>query len=463
VLNQITRILKRIAQFSGIDRAIFYTVVGKGFQILAGPITLILIAHYLSPAEQGFYYTFTSVVNLQIFFELGMSFVILQFASHEKAALNWENGRKLEGDSIAKERLASLLRLSIKWYGIIAILAITILTPVGISFLSSNKAAIDVSWQLPWILVVISSGGMLFLSPLLSFLEGCGLVAEIAYMRVAQAVLSSFFLWAALIFNTNLFAAAAPNLIGFIWIGSWLYRKYRYLFVDLLDHRKYQPGIERKVKSISWRHEIFPLQWRIALSWLSGYFIFSLFTPILFMFHGPVVAGKMGMSLSLSSAITGLALSWISTKSSPFGSLIAAKKYNELDRLFFPALWQSTGVAILGGTVLCGIVFVLDYIHHPFSSRVVDLLPLALLSLSSICNVYISGLAIYLRAHKKEPFLSVSIIGGILTGISTYFLGRDYGIIGMSTGYCLLNLTFGVISGTWIFISKRKQWHSSRV
>jgi O-antigen/teichoic acid export membrane protein len=120
-------------------------------------------------------------------------------------------------------------------------------------------------------------------------------------------------------------------------------------------------------------------------------------------------------------------------------------------------------VAILGGVVLCGIVFVLQYIHHPFSSRVVDLLSLVLLSVANICNVYISGLAIYLRAHKKEPFLLVSIIGGILTGISTYFIGRDYGIIGMSTGYCLLNLTFGVTSGTWIFISKRKQWHSSRV
>lgn len=33
---------------------------------------------------------------------------------------------------------------------------------------------------------------------------------------------------------------------------------------------------------VSWKTEIWPLQWRIALSWLSGYFIFQLFTPILF-------------------------------------------------------------------------------------------------------------------------------------------------------------------------------------
>lgn len=460
MLNQITNHLKKIAKFLGIDSAIFHVILGKVFQILSGPITLVIVAHYLSPAEQGFYYTFSSVVNLQIFFELGLAFVILQFASHEKASLTWSNSRILEGDVIAKERLASLLRLTIKWYSIIAILAVVILIPVGISFFNSNKLDIDVPWQLPWILVVFSSGAMLFLSPLVSFLEGCGLVAEIAYMRVSQGLISSFCLWLALILNTHLFSAAIPSLVGTVWIGSWLYRKYRYLFIDLLSHKKQLVESGEGIQGISWRREIFPLQWKIALSWLSGYFILSLFTPVLFKFHGPVIAGKMGMSLSLINSITGLAVSWISTKSSLFGNLIAAKKYDELDRLFFPALWQSTGVAILGGTVLCGIVFVLDYIHHPFSSRVVDLLPLALLSLSSICNVYIYGLSIYLRAHKKEPFLSVSIIGGFLTGISTYFLGRDYGIIGMSTGYCLLNLTFGVISGTWIFINKRRDWHS---
>lgn len=460
IKNSVINQLIKIGKFCGIDRAILYTIIGRGFQVLAGPITLILIANYLSPAEQGFYYTFNSVVNLQIFFELGLSFVILQFASHEKAALTWKNSQVLEGNLIAKERLASLLRLAIKWYGIIAVLMIIFLIPAGISFLGNNKSSIDTPWQLPWVLVVISAGIMLFLSPLLSFLEGCGLVAEIAYMRVSQGLLSNFCLWIALMLNTNLFAAAVPNLVGLVWISTWLYRKYYHLFIDLLNHQKHLVGIEHQAHSISWRKEIFPLQWKIAISWLSGYFIFSLFTPVLFQFYGPVIAGKMGMSLSLTGAITNLAVSWISTKSSPFGGLIADQKYVELDRLFFPALIQSTLVAIFSGLILWVGAFSLQQLNHPFSSRLVELLPLSLLLFASACNVYIFGLSIYLRAHKKEPFLVISIIGGILTGLSTYFLGRDYGIIGMSAGYCFVNFTVVVIAGTWIFIDKRKKWHS---
>lgn len=454
----VTQLIKA-AKSVGIDRAILYTILGKGFQILAGPITLVLIAHYLSPVEQGFYYTFSSVVGLQIFFELGLSFVILQFASHEKAGLTWTSVGLLEGNVSNKQRLISLLKLCLKWYGIIALLMLLILSPAGIWFLSSNSSSSMANWQLPWILVVISASGMLFLSPLLSFLEGCGLVAEVAYMRITQGLFSNFFLWVSLILQANLFAAAAPNLVGIVLISIWLYRKYRILFIDLLKQQKVLGIMEDQVKGISWRWEIFPLQWKIALSWLSGYFIFSLFTPVLFMFHGPVVAGRMGMSLSVTGAISAVAMSWISTKSSPFGSLIADKRYQDLNALFFPALLQSTGVSVLGSVSLWATVFFLQQIHHPLSTRVVDLLPLSLLIAASICNVYVYGLSVYLRAHKREPFLSISLLSGILIGTSTYFLGRDYGILGMSLGYLMVNFFVAVIPGTWIFFNKQKEWH----
>ena len=456
--NKITHKLTKLVKSVGIDRAIAYTILGKGFQIVSGPVTLLLIAHYLSPSEQGFYYTFSSIVGLQLFFELGLSFVILQFASHEKAALTWSNSRTLEGDEIAKARLASLLRLTIKWYAIIAILAIVILIPVGISFFNSNKLDINVPWQLPWILVVFSSGTMLFITPLVSFLEGCGLVAEIAYVRVAQGLISNFCIWLAVILNTHLFAAAIPNLVGIACLSSWLYRKYRYLFIDLLSHKK--PLVESVdgAQGISWRREIFPLQWRIALSALSGYFVFSLFTPTLFKFHGPVIAGQMGMSLTLTNTINSFAMSWLSTKLSPFGSLIAAKKYAELDKVFFRALLQAISVAILGSIILLSGVFYLQQIDHPFHLRVVSISSLTLLLISSVCNVYIFGLAIYLRSHKKEPFLALSIVIGIITGLLTYFLGRQHGIIGMSSGYCLTTI-ISVICGSWIFVNKRREWH----
>src|SRR5262252_1525837 len=120
---------------------------------------------------------------------------------------------------------------------------------------------------------------------------------------------------------------------------------------------------------IRWSEEVWPFQWRIAVSWFCGYFIFWLFNPVLFAFRGPVEAGQMGMSLSLVNAILSVAISWISTKSAPFGTLIARKEYQQLDRTFFKALWQALAVSFAGALMAwLGCVY-LNFQHLRFAQR----------------------------------------------------------------------------------------------
>ena len=62
----------------GLDRAVGFTVLARFWGSAAGLVTVLLIARFLTPAEQGYYYTFGSLVGIQMIFELGFSFVILQ-------------------------------------------------------------------------------------------------------------------------------------------------------------------------------------------------------------------------------------------------------------------------------------------------------------------------------------------------------------------------------------------------
>jgi len=71
----------------GLDRAIAFTVLARGVQILGSTGTVLLILRFLSPVEQGYYHTLLSLVSLQVVFELGFSFVILQMTAHECAHL----------------------------------------------------------------------------------------------------------------------------------------------------------------------------------------------------------------------------------------------------------------------------------------------------------------------------------------------------------------------------------------
>src|SRR5580658_2529241 len=96
----------------GLDRAIGFTVLARFWGSAAGLVTVALIARFLSPAEQGYYYTFGSLIALQIVFELGFSFVILQMASHERAYLTISADYVISGDPIAHARLASVFQKS---------------------------------------------------------------------------------------------------------------------------------------------------------------------------------------------------------------------------------------------------------------------------------------------------------------------------------------------------------------
>jgi hypothetical protein len=365
--------LTRARQLLGIDRAVFYTLFSRGWQLVAGFGTILLIARFLSPIQQGFYYTFASLLSLQVFFELGLTLVVLQFASHESAHLNWTLLGTLEGDSTAKARLGSLMRLTLKWYAIAAGLLVLGLVPAGLLFFGSSPDAASAGvWQVPWAWLVLTTAGTLLLSPIVAVLEGCGLVAEVARFRLSQDLLAFPVFWLSLLMGAGLFASPllqTTRLITTVW---WLLTRQRPFLGDQSRFRL--PGV-----TVHWWREIWPMQWRIALSWMGGFFIFQLFNPVLFAYFGAVAAGQMGMSLTLTGAVNTLAMAWIYTKVPTFGQLIALRDFQSLDRLFFRTLLQASLVAVVGGVALLGAVAILNVWQLPLRQRILEPLPMALL------------------------------------------------------------------------------------
>jgi O-antigen/teichoic acid export membrane protein len=438
----------------GIDRAIGFTILARGWASMAGLVTVALIARFLSPSEQGYYYTFGSLIALQIVFELGFSFVILQMASHERAHLAISSEGVVSGDSVAHDRLASVLQKTVRWYSTAAALLAVFLLAAGSYFFSAHEHAGEhVFWRIPWYSAALAATFTFQLDPLLSFMEGCGFVHNVARIRLAQAVTGSSLAWMALAAHHGLFAPAMviSGNAGVAFI--WLFRR-RNLLVPLLRRK---PGENH----IHWWSEVWHFQWRIAVSWLSGYFIFQLYNPVLFAFHGPVVAGQMGMSLSLTNALVSVAVSWINTKAAPFGAMIARKEYAKLDHSFFQAIKQSFAVCVAGAATIWSLVVYMNWAHISLAHRILDPLSLGLLLLTAPLNVIIFAEATYLRAHKQEKFLLNSVLGGILVGASTYFLGKSFGAIGVVTGSLLIGVLFGLPYATYVFLKYRRIWHAA--
>lgn len=167
--SRFARIRYWIRHVLGVDRAVGFTVLARVWASAAGLVTVILIARFLSPAEQGYYYTFGSLVALQIVFELGFSFVVLQLASHERSCLHISDSYEITGDPIAHARLASVLQKSVRWYSVGAALVAATLVPSGFYFFATHQHADTVSWHLAWYFDALMAALNFQLDPMLSF------------------------------------------------------------------------------------------------------------------------------------------------------------------------------------------------------------------------------------------------------------------------------------------------------
>jgi hypothetical protein len=248
--------------------------------------------------------------------------------------------------------------------------------------------------------------------------------------------------------------APAMVIAGQVVVGAtWLFSR-RGLLVDLLT---YKTGGTH----VSWRNEVWPFQWRMAIAWISGYFVYQTFNPFLFAFRGPVAAGQMGMSLSLGNSLMAIASAWVSTKAAPFGTLIAQKLYRELDTVFFQALRQSIFVAGLGAAVVWSATTYLHSTQGRYAHKVLSPLPLALLLTAAVLNHIFASMAIYLRAHKQEKLFQVSLSIAVAVLLSNYFFAKTSGALGMVVGYLVIMALLGVGGGALIFNKYRRLWHSS--
>ena len=442
--------LRSFARRIEMDRAVLYALLFRVWSLVAGPVTALLIATKFSPTTQGFYYTFGSILALQTFAELGIGFAITQFASHEWAKLRIGEKKRIEGDPNALSRLASLAQIAIKWYSIAAGVAIVGLSIGGYVFFSQSSSQ-NVSWKLPWISLCILTGFNLFAIAIWSLLEGCNQVSNVNFYRFFQGLLGNLSAWAAILLGADLWTASIGSLLCLIYASLFLRRNYWEFFKSLLL-------VKPEGARFRWLTDILPFQWRIAISWISGYFIYSLFVPVLFKYHGPIIAGQMGMTWSLCGVLFSLALAWLSPRVPQFGMMVVQKRYAEMDRLFWRLTFVILGVTISGAAMIWLFVFALNYYDHFLAGRLLSPFPVGLFLLATILYTASLPMSTYLRAHKREPLLFVSVLLGILIGLSTWLLGKYYSALGMAVGYLTIyTMVFPITVFVWRHC--KKEWH----
>ena len=454
-------ILYSFAKKIGMDGAIAYSSGARIFQAFAGVVSIFFIAAFLSGNEQGYFYTFGSILAIQTFFELGFTDIITQYVAHEVAHLQLKDAVNYEGEEKYKSRLNYLIRFCMKWYLVIAIAFFIVVNIVGILFFNSyGTENADVDWKLPWLILSFSTALKLLQSPFTAIFNGLGRVKDMMRVTFYQQLILPISQWIMFACGLKLYVVGISSMLGvLVWFLFVFNSDLKDLFLNLL-----KGTITEKVSYIK---EIFPYQWKIALSWISGYFIFQLFNPVLFATEGAVVAGQMGMTVQVLSAIQGFSLSWQSTKIPLYCGYIELKNYDVLDKSFNKTLKQMIGVCFAILLIFYMVIIVLRVTKFTigdtvFADRFLDYIPMILMTVPVITNQFVSSWATYLRCHKQEPFLVNSIVMGALCCLSTLLLGNLYGLYGITIGYSVLCLFVSLPWANTIYNKKKLEWHGSK-
>ena len=439
------------------DPIALFGMAGKAVQALGWLIAIPLVTTCLTAAEQGFYYTFASLVALQIFVELGMSGVLVQILSHSIVGIELPKvkGRDWGGNKFNLGHLSLVVRFANQWYLCAGATVAIGLCIVGQYFLTSvnSKEAVPISWFWPWVVLAVATGAAMWNIGRLAVLEGLGFISLATKIRLVSSIGGLATLLLSLHLGFGLWSIALQSIASvasaFILIhlgAGWYIQKLK----------KFQ-----KCGRFSWRQEAWSFQWQTAISAACGWFIFHAMTPALFKSVGPVEAGKFGLGMQIAMGIQTLSMVWIQVRSPGWGKLVASQDWDGLEQDWFRAQRKAIIFSVIASILLFLPFMVAEKNDWIDGDRIPNIYVLIPLTLVSMCNVWIFGIATYLRSFKKEPFLMISIFGAFLMG----FIVTNDSLLTpqrLAWAYTVMTIIVGGGLGTLVWLRCRAAWRNDR-
>lgn len=440
--------LGRLARRLEFDRAVFYALVARAWQTLAGPVTVVLIVAFFTPEMRGYYYTFGSVLGFQVLFELNLSVVLLNAAGHEWPLLGLDERGRVTGDAHAFDRLASLERFGRRWYAVVAAVCWVAVGGTGL-WLFRDLSATGLA---AWVATVTASAATLFLMPRTAILQGCHQMEEVNRVGAAQSISGSLAMWASVPSGAGLWSAAAAWWVKLGW-ETWLVRRrYGEFFRSLR---------ERSTPPIRWGAEVWPLQWRLAVQAVIASAAFGSFTVALFALggdQGKEAAGRLGMTWAVLNMLLWAGLAWVQTRIPRLAGFARSGNRAGYDRLWARVSLLTTAVVAAGAAVfwaaIAGMRAAGIWIAEGFS----DPTTFGLIAAAIAAQHVINCLTIYERTRKRESFFVPNVIFNSVIAAGVWLTAPEFGERGVAATYAGAAIGLGLPMWIAVWTRARRVW-----
>ena len=427
-----------------------YLLLTRLWQLPAGMVTMWLLLKFYSEEFRDNYYLFTNLLALQTFVELGLPTILIILASHEWAHLQLDPAGSIAGDSKALSRLASLDRFSTIWFRCCAAILFFGVGSTG-WWMAHQRAPADLIWQLPWAGAVLMNAISLLYLPRLAILEGCNQMLTINFFRASQAVVGSFVVWACLGSGAGLWSLVAANAVRCMWDVYLVTWKYRHFYQSLNQ-------ADRSV-TMNWLQEVWPLQWRLSLQSVAGYFSNSFFVPVLYQFGRPGESGQFGMTWSILSSLQQTSLSWLHTRTPELAALAAKRDLPRLERRMLITGSMTVTAFLLGACAFWWFLWGLQFYEIKAANGFLSLPILAWLIAALTIVQVILVQHTYVRIHKQDPYVYINTISAAAVGGLVWWSGKNFQAQGVAIAYTTFALLWSLPASLIILGIYRRRFY----
>lgn len=416
-------------------RNLFLNFSIRSASLISSALLITGVATKLSLHDQGVYYLLQSFVALAFFFDLGIGFVLANMAGIA-------NAEGSTGSSDTVKPVAAVARFGMKWSLLAALLFAAI---VGLAGIRPVLNLPNANWAslLMWGLLIVGTSCNLGLGALLSLFEGLGFVRQSSIVRFTQAFANGATFLIIVHFNHNPFSVGISAAISIIAAGLLFVRQFG-------DHIR-SFARTKPADPLVWTRDVLPFQWRVAISWLTGYFMFQAPTLALATFGSISDAGRFGMSMQIVLAILSVAQVYLTFCVPRWSAKASEKSGGGIFGDYLVSVAVTTAIVFSAGLVLLAGI---HFLAPPWlASRVLPETSLVQMLLGTggfqafMCGNF------YFRAQLRESLWPVSVLGAatIIAGGICY--RSEIEAMVATSLYMCIGILVGVLSMAIVWFS----------
>lgn len=382
----------------------------------SGLLCLIIVAGSYDSFSAGRIYTLISLAGAAALFELGLSTLVLQRASQVTREKSWNPLDPAQSHELITPSMGHYLVLIC----LQALLLLTVLLPVGLwVIVDVFKEPVAGQGFFAWVGACMVMALGLPTALVLSILEGLGQLAVVAKVRAVQALTSLLALNLPLFFGFG-YPAVAIQLacaLALGWLTLWALNG---PFVKLILRHLSLQFVSARAK-LDW-----PFQWRLSLSFLSGYFSNQAWVVAISLTGAVALAGNVAMTLQVLMSMVGFAMTPIAARLATLSALARKDSRVEYHKLTSVLIRQS-GLIFLVMLAVVAVGFACaNYWAPEITSRLLPTGPLIVILVLAPLVLCLGALTLLNQSLGRDDLYIVSVFRICAPLIVISILGGDF-------------------------------------